>query len=82
MANKYRIFTKFTEDIIEVEQRKLTIRDGYLSVNGAKIGENELTSLIIPLNSIAFIEEKIETPLKKENVPVKKWRFGSEFPKD
>ena len=87
MANKYKIHSRYIDDVIEVEKRKLTIRDNYITVNGAKIGEQLPMTLILPLSSIAFIEE-IQDPDSPGVKPVgepanlKQWRFGTQPPKD
>ena len=86
MANKYKIHSRYIDEVIEVEKRKLTIRDNYIQVNGARIGENKPMSLILPLTSIAFIEETQDpdspgVKIQDKTANVKQWRFGTEPPK-
>lgn len=84
--NTYQIFLKDSEEIITVEKRKLTIRDSFVTANGAKIGENEQMTLIVPLNSILYITEilipDVNSSVKNEAENIKQWRFGTEPPKD
>jgi hypothetical protein len=79
MGNIYQIYLKDSEEIISVDKRKMSIRDGCVHANGPKMGEIEQAALIIPLNSIKYIAE-ILTPdvntsaVKEENI--KMWKFG------
>ena len=92
MSNLYQIHLvaspeeRPNEEIVTVDKRKLSIRDGYVHANGCKIGENEQMSLIVPFNSIRYITEIVvpddNSQPKKENENIKQWRFGQEPPKD
>lgn len=87
MANKYKIHCLYIDEVIEVAKRKLTIRDNYVTVNGAKIGEKSPMTLILPLSSISFIEE-IQDPdspgvqPRKPGGNLKQWRFGTKPPEE
>lgn len=78
MANVYEIYLT-NDEIVSVDKRKMSIRDGCVHANGPIIGGNRQASLIIPLSSIKYIQEMLlpdAEPKPDEGQNIKMWKFG------